>query len=137
MASFNSVTLMGNLTRDPELRYIPSGAPVATLGLAVNRRYKDSGGSDHEETLFIDVVVWNKQAESCGQYLKKGRLVLVHGRLQQRTWESPEGQKRSKHEVVAERVQFLPSGGGHGNGPGAQPSAQSPGEAPAEEEVPF
>jgi single-strand DNA-binding protein len=133
MASFNSVTLMGNLTRDPELRYTPSGAAVATLGLAVNRRYKDSGGSDHEETLFIDVVVWNKQAESCGQYLKKGRLVLVAGRLQQRTWESPEGQKRSKHEVVAERVQFLPSGSGHGNGAGAQPSA----EVPSGEEVPF
>jgi single-strand DNA-binding protein len=133
MASFNSVTLMGNLTRDPELRYTPSGAAVATLGLAVNRRYTDSGGSDHEETLFIDVVVWNKQAESCGQYLKKGRLALVAGRLQQRTWESPEGQKRSKHEVVAERVQFLPSGSGPGNGAGAPPSA----EVPAGEEVPF
>ncbi len=137
MASFNSVTLLGNLTRDPEVRYTPSGAPVATLGLAVNRRYKDSGGSDHEETLFIDVVVWNKQAESCGQYLKKGRLILVAGRLQQRSWESPEGQKRSRHEVVAERVQFLSSGGGHGNGAGPQPSAQSPAEAPAGDEVPF
>jgi single-strand DNA-binding protein len=110
MASLNSVTLMGNLTRDPELRYNPSGAAVAMLGLGVNHRYKDSGGSDHEETLFIDMVVWNKQAESCGQYLNKGRLILVAGRLQQRIWESPEGQKQSKHEVVVERVHFLPSG---------------------------
>lgn len=130
MASFNQSIILGNLTRDPELRYTPSGTPVATLGLASNRRYKDQNEQEQEETLFIDVVVWSKAAENCAQYLKKGRLVLVSGRLVYRTWET-EGQKRSKHEIIAERVQFLPNG----NGAGAA-KAGTPAE-PGADEVPF
>lgn len=107
MSSFNRVILMGNLTRDPEIRYTPNGTAVAALGLAVNRRYKQ-GDELKEEVSFIDIVVFGKQAEHCGQYLAKGRGVLVEGRLQQRRWETDDGQKRSKIEVVALNVQFMP-----------------------------
>ena len=106
MANYNKVILMGNLTRDPELRYTPNGTAVATLGLAVNRKYKVNE-EWKEETDFFDIVVFGKQAENCSEYLKKGRPVLVDGRLQQRRWENDEGQKRSKVEVVASIVQFL------------------------------
>lgn len=106
MANYNKVILMGNLTRDPELRYTPNGTAVATLSLAVNRRYK-ANDETREETDFFDIVVFGKQAENCSEYLKKGRPVLVDGRLQQRRWETDEGQKRSKVEVVAFSVQFL------------------------------
>jgi single-strand DNA-binding protein len=141
MASFNKVIVMGNLTRDPELRYTPSGAPVCNFTTAVNRSYTTQGGEKRDEVCFIDVVVWGKPAESCGQYLKKGRSVLVEGHLQQRNWETPEGQKRSKHEVVAERVQFLGSPSGNGGGARSDAPAEA---APAgatggldESEVPF
>ncbi len=97
---------MGNLTRDPELRYNPNGTPVANLSIAVNRKYKQ-GEELKEEVSFFDIVVFGKQAENCGQYLGKGQSVLVDGRLQQRRWES-EGQKRSKVEVVAENITFMP-----------------------------
>ncbi|MFZ5861374.1 MAG: single-stranded DNA-binding protein [Nitrospirota bacterium] len=107
MASFNKVILMGNLTKDPEIRYTPSGTPVATLSLAVNRRYKQ-GEELKEEVCFVDIVVFGKQAEHCGQYLSKGHGVIVDGRLQQRRWETDDGQKRSKHEVVAQAINFLP-----------------------------
>ncbi|NQT75305.1 MAG: single-stranded DNA-binding protein [Candidatus Omnitrophica bacterium] len=114
MANLNKVFLMGNLTRDPELRYVPSGAPVATFGLAVNRRYVTQQGEKKDEVCFVRVVVFGKQAESCSQHLSKGRLVFVEGRLQYRSWEQ-EGQKRTSLDVVADRVQFLgapkPSGG--------------------------
>lgn len=106
MASFNKVFLMGNLTRDPELRYVPSGAPVATFGLAVNRTYMTQQGEKKDEVCFVRVVVFGKQAESCSQYLTKGRLVFIEGRLQYRSWEQ-EGQKRSTLDIVADRVQFL------------------------------
>ena len=106
MANYNKVILMGNLTRDPELRYTPNGTAVATLSLAVNRRYKVNEES-REETDFFDIVVFGKQAENCSEYLKKGRPILVDGRLSQRRWETDEGQKRSKVEVVAFSVQFL------------------------------
>ncbi|MBI4640664.1 MAG: single-stranded DNA-binding protein [Candidatus Tectomicrobia bacterium] len=111
MASLNRVFLMGNLTRDPELRYTPNGTAVSTFGLAVNRRYKQ-GEELKEEVCFIDIVVYGRQAETCGQYLSKGRPALIEGRLQWRSWESQDGQKRSKHEVVAINVQFLPKSGG-------------------------
>ncbi|HEU4685137.1 MAG TPA: single-stranded DNA-binding protein [Nitrospira sp.] len=107
MAGFNKVILLGNLTRNPELRYTPNGTPVATLGLAVSRRYKQ-GADLKEEVCFVDVVVFGKQAEHCGQYLGKGHGVIVEGRLQQRRWETEDGQKRSKHEVVAQTVTFMP-----------------------------
>jgi single-strand DNA-binding protein len=110
MASLNNVVLLGNLTRDPEVRYTPSGTPVATLGLAVNNRMKQ-GDEWKDDPCFIDVVVFGKQAESCGEYLSKGQPVLVEGRLRYRSWEGQDGQKRSKHEISAFRVQFMPKAG--------------------------
>jgi len=133
MANLNRVILLGNLTRDPEVRYTPSGTPVARLGLAVNNRVKQ-GDEWKDDPCFIDVVVFGKQAESCGEYLNKGRPVLVEGRLQYRTWESPEGQKRSKHEVLAERVQFMPKVGRATEG--GLPGEMSEGE-PMDDDVPF
>lgn len=107
MANFNKVFLMGNLTRDPELRYIPSGSAVATFTVAVNRVYKTQAGEKKEQVSFIRVVVWGRMAEVCGEYLSKGSPVFIEGRLQSREWETPEGQKRSTLEVVADNVQFL------------------------------
>ncbi|MGB2601366.1 MAG: single-stranded DNA-binding protein [Candidatus Omnitrophota bacterium] len=106
-ASLNKVFLMGNLTRDPELRYVPSGAAVANFTLAVNRLYKDNAGEKKEDVSFIRVVVWGKMAEICGEYLTKGRPVLVEGRLKSRSWEDQSGQKRSALDVVAVNVQFI------------------------------
>jgi single-strand DNA-binding protein len=107
MANFNKVYLMGNLTKDPELRYTPQGTAVVNLRLAVNRRYKTKNQELKEETCFITAVVWNKQAETCNQYLHKGSPVFIEGRLQSRSWEDANGQKRNVIEVRAERVQFL------------------------------
>ncbi len=107
MANMNRVFLMGNLTRDPELRYTPSGTAVANLRMAVNRRYKTQTGEIKEETAFITVVTWGKQAETCNQFLSKGRPVFIEGRLQMRSWEGPDGKKRNVLEVRASRVQFL------------------------------
>jgi single-strand DNA-binding protein len=107
MASLNKVLLIGNLTRPPELRYTPSGTAVADLRLAVNRNWMSQGGEKREDTCFLTIVVWGKQAESCGEYLDKGSQVFVEGRLQTRDWEGKDGQKRSVTEVVAERVQFM------------------------------
>jgi len=102
---YNKVILIGNLTKDPELRYTPQGTPVSSFRLAVNYRYKQ-GDDMKQETTFIDIVVFGKQAESCSQYLNKGSSALVEGRLQERRWES-EGQQKSKFEVVAQSVKFL------------------------------
>ena len=118
MVSLNRVLLIGNLTRDPELRYIPSGTPVANLRLAVNSVFKDQTGQRKEETCFITIVVWSKQAELCHQYLKKGRAIFVEGRLIYRSWEA-EGKTRSTMEVRADRVQFL------GPPPGSQAPAST------------
>ncbi len=107
MANFNRVLLMGNLTRDPELRYTPSGTAVTNLRLAVNRRFRTQAGEVKEETAFITVVAWGKQAETCTQFLSKGRPIFVEGRLQMRSWEGSDGQKRNVLEVRASRVQFL------------------------------
>jgi len=107
MASFNRVYLMGNLTKDPELRYTPQGTAVVNLRLAVNRRFKSKTGELKEEVCFITAVVWNKQAETCNQYLHKGSACFIEGRLQSRSWEDNAGQKRNVIEVRAERVQFL------------------------------
>lgn len=109
MAGFNKTVLMGNLTRNPELRFSPSGTPIASFGLGINRRWKQ-GEELKEEVTFIDIVVFGKQAEHCGQYLTKGNSVIVEGRIQQRRWETEDGQKRSKHEVVAQSVTFLAKG---------------------------
>ena len=105
--SFNKVILMGNLTKDPELRYTPRGAPVSEFTLAVSRRFRQ-GEESRDEVCFIDIVVFGKQADYCGQYLTKGSGVIIDGRLNQRRWETIDGQKRSKHEVVALNVTFMP-----------------------------
>ena len=107
MASLNRVFLIGNLTKDPELRYTPSGTAVANLRLAVNHRFKDRSGELKQDTCFINVVVWDKQAENSNQYLQKGRSVLIEGRLQSRSWKDNEGKNRSVIEVRADRVVFL------------------------------
>ena len=107
MASFNKVFLIGNLTRDPELRYTPGGVAVVNLRLAVNRKFRDKSGELKEETCFVTVTAWDKQAETCNQYLQKGRPIFVEGRLQSRSWETPDGQKRSTIDIRAERIQFL------------------------------
>jgi len=111
MANFNRVVLIGNLTRDPEYRQLASGQAVCRLGLALNRQFKNKQtGSMVQEVCYIDIDVWGPQAESCNQYLQKGRPVLVEGRLKQDTWEDAQGQNRNKHSVVADRVVFLGAG---------------------------
>jgi single-strand DNA-binding protein len=119
MASINRVTLVGNLTRDPELRTTPNGKSVCTLGLAVNDRYKNDAGEWVEKPNYFDIVVWGAQAESCSQYLAKGRQVAVDGRLSYRNWEAQDGSKRSKVEVIANTVQFLGSRQDSGSSAGA------------------
>ena len=129
MANFNKVILAGNLTRDPELRYTPKGLAIAKLGLAVNRRWTNEAGEQKEDVLFVDVDAFGKQAETIGQYLRKGRPILIEGRLRLDTWDDKQsGQKKSKLGVVLETFQFLDSGNREG-GAGGAPSA--PGAAPA------
>jgi single-strand DNA-binding protein len=131
MASFNKVLLMGNLTRDPELRFTSNGSALAKFGLAVNRKYK-AGEEWKEEVCFVDITVWGKQAENCAEYLSKGRPVFIEGRLQFSSWETDDGQKRNKLEVVANTVQFLgQSGGGK---PGMQPDME---DVPVKDDIPF
>ena len=121
----NKIFLVGNLTRDPELRYTGGGTAVCDLRLASNRRYRRGGetGEMVDETCFVDVVVWGRSGENCNQYLKKGNAVLVEGRLKFDQWKSPEGQNRSKHTIVADRVNFFPRSGGGGGGEGGGQSA--------------
>ena len=108
MASYNKVILMGRLTRDPELKYLPSGTAVARLGLAVNHTYTDrQSGERKEEVCFIDLDAFGRTAETMNEYLQKGRAVLIEGRLRFRTWETDDGQRRSKHEVRVDRFQFV------------------------------
>jgi len=154
MASFNKVILLGNLTRDPEVRYTPKGSAVCDLGLAVNRQYTLDNGEKREEVTFVDVVLWARLAEIAGEYLKKGRPVFIEGRLQLDTWDDKtSGQKRSKLRVIGETMQLLGSRPGGSSGGGetadeerparssAKPSAPPPkATAPAEpddDEIPF
>ena len=116
MASLNKVLLIGNLTRDPELRYIPNGSAVTNFTIAMNRVYKLQSGEKKEEVSFVRVVVWGRMAEVCNDYLKKGRPVFVEGRLQSRTWDGPDGQKKSALEVIAMNVQFLNASTGRAEG---------------------
>ena len=138
MNSFNKVILLGNLTRDPEVRYIPSGTAVASFALAVNRRYKQ-GTETKDEVSYIDIVVFGKTAENCGQYLNKGDAILVEGRLQQRRWDDKDsGQKRSKVEVVAQTVNFMPKRSGQGTGAGGKHDQEPAPEPPVDEgDIPF
>jgi single-strand DNA-binding protein len=119
MASFNRVILVGNLTRDPELRYTPSGTAVCDIGLAVNDRVKNSAGEWVDETTFVDVTLWARTAEVASEYLSKGSPVLIEGRLKLDNWETNDGQKRSKMRVVCEKMQMLSGRGGGGEGGGA------------------
>jgi single-strand DNA-binding protein len=149
MASFNKVILAGNLTRDPELRYTPKGTAVARITLAVNRTYTLEGGEKKEEVSFVDVDVWGRQAEVISQYMKKGRPLLIEGRLKQDTWEDKNTkQKQSKLKVVLEGFSFIDSNRGEGGAalppsrpPAAPPSTPGPADAdapPAEgDDVPF
>jgi single-strand DNA-binding protein len=129
MASYNKVILIGNLTRDPELRYTAKGTAIGKLGLAVNRKWRNEAGEWQEEVTFIDVSAFGKQAETIGQYLKKGRPIMVEGRLRLDQWEDKNtGQKRSKLDVVLENFQFLDSGGrggGETGGDSSTPAAAS------------
>lgn len=106
-AQLNKVYVIGNLTKEAEIRFIPSGEAVANLRLATNRKYKGAGGEWKEEVTYLSVEVWGKGAEACGEYLKKGSSVLVEGRLKLKEWTAQDGSKRSQLEVVADRVQFL------------------------------
>ena len=128
--SLNQVFLMGNLTRDPELRQTPTGQSVTSFSLALNRSYKDSSGEWQEATDYIDIVCWGPLAERVAQYLSKGRRCLVQGRLQSRSWEQ-DGQKRSKVEVLASDVTFLDSRGAGGNDEGGYGGGSAASEAPA------
>ena len=149
MASFNKVILLGNLTRDPEVRYTPKGTAVTELGMAVNRVYTAENGEKRDETTFVDVTLWGRTAEVAGEYLKKGRPVLIEGRLQLDTWDDKQsGQKRSKLKVVGESLQMLGSrpgagGGGTGEDEGSAASRSSRPAPPAraaeadDDEIPF
>ena len=148
MASFNKVILLGNLTRDPEVRYTPKGSAVCDLGLVVNRNYTLDNGEKREEVTFVDVVLWARLAEIAGEYLKKGRPVFIEGRLQLDSWDDKQsGQKRTKLRVVGETMQLLgsrPSGAGGGDSPEAERPPRAEGKpAPAakaepdDDEIPF
>ena len=143
MAAINRVVLVGNLTRDPELRHTPSGTAVCNLRLAVNTRRKDETGQWVDKPNYFDITVWGNQGERCAQYLSKGRPVAVDGRLEWREWETPEGNKRQAVDVVADTVQFL---GGRGDGEGgggyipadatATPAGDFP-TSPTDDDIPF
>jgi len=148
MASLNKVFLMGNLTRDPEVRHTPKGTAVGDLAMAINMSYRAQDGTEKEEVCYVDVVVWGRQAETCRDYLSKGAPVFVEGRLQLDQWEGPEGEKKSRMRVRADRVQFLSRGGGAGGGarggkgsPAAADDGGGKGSVPArdipEDDVPF
>jgi single-strand DNA-binding protein len=137
MANFNKVILAGNLTRDPQLSYTQGGTAVCQFGLAVNRRWRDQAGNQQEETCFVDLTAFGRQAEVINQYMTKGRSILIDGRLNFSQWTTPEGDKRSKLKVVVESFQFLggPGGGdaegGSNRGGGAQRGASRGGPVPA------
>ena len=139
MGSLNRVFLMGNLTRDPQVRKTPSGSAVSDLGVAVSDSYTNKSGEKVETTCFADVVVWGRQAETCGQFLAKGSAVVVEGRLEYDQWETQQGEKRSRLRVRADRVQFIgrPARPGATESEGRKaPAAEPPGQ-PSEGEMPF
>lgn len=127
MASLNKVFLIGNLTRDPELRMTPKGTAICSFGLAVNRQFRDDAGGTREETTFVDLEAWGKTGELISKYLSKGSPAMVEGRLRFDSWESKAGEKRNKLKVVVDNVQFLSSrgGGGEGSGPESAPERRS------------
>ncbi len=120
MANYNRVILMGNMTRDPQLKYLPNNTAVCEFGMAINRTWRDRDGNQREEVCFVDVAAFARQGEVINQYLSKGRPILVEGRLKYDTWTGQDGQKRSKHSVVVDSFQFVGprEGGGQGGGQG-------------------
>jgi len=133
---FNRAIIIGNLTRDPELRALPSGVQVASFGVATNRVWKDRNGAKQESTDYHNVVVFGRQAETTAQYLRKGSNLLVEGRMQTRSWEGADGQKKYRTEVVADRIQFGPkSGGSAPSTSSAKASEDKP--APTEETIEY
>ncbi|MDR3377340.1 MAG: single-stranded DNA-binding protein [Verrucomicrobiae bacterium] len=137
MASFNKVILVGNLTRDPELRYTPKGTAIAKIGVAVNRVWTNEAGEKKEEVTFVDVDVFGRTAENVGQYMRKGRPILIEGRLRLDQWDDKQtGQKKSRLGVVAETVQFLGSPAGAGPGDGSAPAPRPPRPAPSAPSAP-
>lgn len=132
MPNFNQVTLMGNLVRDPELRYTPKGLAIAKIGMAVNRRWKTEGGEEKEEVTFVDIDAFGRQAETIGQYCKKGHPLFVQGRLKLDQWDDKQtGQKRSRLGIVLEQFQFLNGGKGREGGESAPASRSAPRPPPA------
>jgi len=142
MANYNKLILLGNVTRDPQLSYLPSQTPVVEFGLAVNRRWRGANGEQREETCFIDCSCFGKPAETFHKYVTKGNPVLLEGRLQFDQWQAPDGQKRSKHRMVVENFQFMGSGQGAQGGPGGgqqrgpAPAARQPQATPSNEPAP-
>ena len=156
MASYNRVILIGNVTRDIEIRYIPSGKAVTDLGLAVSEKWKNAAGEWVEDTVFVDVTIWGRTAEVAGEYLSKGSPVFIEGRLKLDSWEQ-DGQKRSKLKVVCDKMQLIGARGGGGGGGGGRPASQysqpaqqqysqaapegppqgGPPSAPPDDEIPF
>jgi single-strand DNA-binding protein len=140
MANLNKVMLIGNVTRDPEIKYTPKGSAVTDLGIAVNRVFTPDGGEKREETTFVDVTLWGRQAEIAGEYCKKGRSIYIEGRLQLDSWEDKaSGQKRSKLRVVGENFQLLgprPGGSGGSGGGEEEYSERPPSERPQRREQP-
>jgi single-strand DNA-binding protein len=125
MANLNKVLLMGNLTRDPEVKYTPKGTAVCDLGVAINDSYKAQDGTIKETVTYVDIEVWGRTAENCKQYLTKGRGVFIEGQLRLDQWETPQGEKKSKMKVRADRVQFLGGGPGRTGGGGEQRSSST------------
>jgi single-strand DNA-binding protein len=141
---------MGNLTRDPEVRHTPKGTAVGDLAMAINLTYRAQDGTEKEEVCYVDVVVWGRQAETCRDYLSKGAPIFVEGRLQLDQWEGPDGEKKSRLRVRADRVQFLSRGGSGGGARGTRseggsgrerssesPAPKAPAADPADDDVPF
>jgi len=151
MASYNRVILMGNLTRDPQLRYLPSGMAVCEFGLAASRRFRDKDGNQKEDVCFVDISAWGRQAETINQYMTKGKPILIEGRLKFDQWTGQDGQKRSRLTVVAENFQFIgprgespagPGGGERAAAAGAPAASASPVDLddvppPSDESIPF
>jgi len=135
MASYNKVIMVGNLTRDPQLSYLPSNTPVVEFGLASNRRWKDQSGQQREDVCFIDCRAYGRSAEILNQYTSKGRQILIEGRLQFDTWEGKDGTRRSKHRIFVENFQFLDSGRAQGQG-GQGQAARADQQAPAPQRQP-
>jgi single-strand DNA-binding protein len=132
----NKAILYGNLTRDPELRALPSGAQVCSFGLATNRVWRDKDGNKQEQAEFHNIVVFGRQAETCAQYLKKGSSAIIEGRIQTRSWDSPEKGKQYRTEIVADRVEFGSRGSSTGSGQAGGSRSQAPSDAEAPQRAP-